>query len=63
MSGRYAHVVQVRLTQPEWRQIARLAQVRGITVEELLREALRLSPPAGRATSVRESHLRVVRSG
>lgn len=43
MPGRYAHVVQLRLTGEEWRVIAEMAHLRRMSVEDLLREGLRLS--------------------
>lgn len=61
MRRRYDHVIQLRVTRQEWRQIDELAQLRGITVEDLLREALRLSPPPSDTAHAHESHLRIVR--
>jgi len=45
MHARRTHIVQLRLTQDEWSVVSRLARLRGLTVEELLRESLRLTPP------------------
>ena len=60
MSGATVHVVQLRLTDEEWNLVCAIAQLRQMTIEDLLREELRLShhqpdpPPRDR------SHLRVV---
>lgn len=64
MSRGYAHVVQLRLTHEEWRVVSELAQLRRVSVEDLLREGLRLShgetqePAAERA-----AHLRLLTPG
>jgi hypothetical protein len=61
MSGTPVHVVQLRLTDDEWNLVCSIAQLRQMTIEDLLREALRLShhrhedPPAHE-----RSHLRLV---
>ncbi len=39
-----AYVVQIRLTREEWRHFSRLAYVRRVTLEELVREGLGLRP-------------------
>jgi hypothetical protein len=63
MYGPDAHVVQLRLTHDEWNHIAAIASLRELTIEELLREELRMShrqldpPPRTR------SHLRLVAPG
>ncbi|HTU79198.1 MAG TPA: hypothetical protein VMF09_10610 [Solirubrobacteraceae bacterium] len=43
MAGQYTHVVQLRLTSEEWRLVAEIAGLRRVSVEDLLREGLRLS--------------------
>ena len=54
------HVVQMRLTHEEWRLVAEMASLRRLSVEELLREGLRLSRlDAAMAESLR-ARLRVV---
>lgn len=63
MYGPDVHVVQLRLTHDEWNHIATIASLRELTIEELLREELRMSdrqldpPPRAR------SHLRLVAPG
>ncbi|HUB74036.1 MAG TPA: hypothetical protein VL979_08375 [Solirubrobacteraceae bacterium] len=47
MHARRTYTVQLHLTPDEWSLVSRLAHLRGLTVEELLREGLRLSPPEG----------------
>jgi hypothetical protein len=37
------HVVHLRLTHEEWRLVAEMARLRRLSIEELLREGLRLS--------------------
>jgi hypothetical protein len=60
MSYSHAQIVQLHLTAEEWRHLDAIAQLRSITVEELLREGLglplreRLQPPP------RRPHLRAV---
>ncbi len=55
MPPRYAHVVHLRLTHEERRLVAEMARLRRLSVEDLLREGLRLGggdaqgPPAERA--------------
>lgn len=55
----YSHVVQLRLTREEWRLIASIASLRRVSVEDLLREFLRLNradsdpPPAEPTTPLR----------
>jgi hypothetical protein len=44
MQRHCARVVYMRLTHQEWTPISELARLRNITVVELLREQLRLSP-------------------
>lgn len=63
MQDRYEHVVHLRLTRREWRQIDELARLRSLTAEELIRETLHLPPPDSEPRSERKRHLRVVQSG
>jgi hypothetical protein len=63
--NKYAHVVQLRLTREEWRVIAKMAWLRRVSVEDLLREGLRLSrveneAPAPTPTPERTTPLRLV---
>jgi len=62
MFSRPVHVVQLRLTHDEWNHISAIAQLRCQTIEELLREELRLSNSDVQAqTPAREqSHLRLL---
>jgi predicted DNA-binding ribbon-helix-helix protein len=43
MSRTTVHVVQLRLTNEEWNHVSAIARLRELTVEELLREELRMS--------------------
>jgi len=54
------HVVPLRLTHDEWRLIAEIAHLRGVTVEDLVREGLRLSRLDGSGARPRRGRLRVV---
>jgi hypothetical protein len=47
--NKYAHVVQLRLTREEWRVISQIAWLRRMSVEDLLREGLRLNRVEGDA--------------
>jgi hypothetical protein len=47
--NKYAHVVQLRLTREEWRVISQMAWLRRMSVEDLLREGLRLNRVEGDA--------------
>lgn len=59
--NRYAHVVQLRLTREEWRLISQMAWLRRMSVEDLLREGLRLNrPEADTPAPERATPLRVV---
>jgi hypothetical protein len=58
-------VVPVRFTDEEWDLLDRLAAARQVTIEELIREDLRLAPldaRASRRSRRSRSHLRLVRS-
>jgi hypothetical protein len=64
MPSNYAHVVQLRLTNEEWRLVAEMAKLRRMSVEDLLREGLRLQrhePEPG--PGQRPPHLRAVGPG
>jgi hypothetical protein len=63
MQDRYEHVVHLRLTGREWRQIDELARLRSLTIEELIRETLHLPPPDSEPRAMRKRHLRVVQPG
>lgn len=63
MSRMNVHVVHLRLTHAEWSHVAAIAQLRRLTVEELLREQLRLSSRGTDAFSRESSHLRLVKPG
>jgi hypothetical protein len=52
-------VVPLPVTYAEWRHLHELAELRGITIEQLLREGLRL-PPLDARQPTPERHLRVV---
>lgn len=58
----HLHVVQVRFTQAEWDHISAVARLRQITVEELLREELRMSSRQVEPPARERSHLHVVAS-
>ena len=64
MSRSSLHVVQLRLTDDEWNHICAIARLRQLTVEDLLREELRMTPrqPERPAPARDRSHLRLVRS-
>jgi hypothetical protein len=64
MSRSSLHVVQLRLTDDEWNHICAIARLRQLTLEELLREELRLTPrqPEPTVAARDRSHLRVVGS-
>jgi hypothetical protein len=56
------HAVQVRFTAQEWDLLDRLAGARKITVEQLIREELRLAPlQEGTARRSVKRHLSLVR--
>lgn len=72
MPRRHLHVVQLRLTSDEWRLVSEIARLRRLSVEDLLREGLRLgrhdaaAPPPERGrlqlvTPRRRAHPRRVR--
>ncbi len=63
MQDRYEHVVHLRLTGREWRQIEELARLRSLTIEELIRETLHLPPLDSEPRTLRKRHLRVVQPG
>ncbi|HYM55756.1 MAG TPA: hypothetical protein VES97_10360 [Solirubrobacteraceae bacterium] len=52
-------VVLLPLTHSEWNYLDELARLRGVPIEELLREGLRL-PPLDAPQTTPERHLRVV---
>lgn len=54
------HVVQMRFTQAEWDHISAVARLRQITVEELLREQLRMSSRQVDSPARERSHLHLV---
>lgn len=54
------HVVQMRFTQAEWDHLSAVANLRQITVEELLREQLRMSSRQVEPSARERSHLHVV---
>jgi hypothetical protein len=59
--NKYSHVVQLRLTREEWRLISQMAWLRRMSVEDLLREGLRMNrPEADTPAPEREAPLRVV---
>jgi hypothetical protein len=61
--NKYAHVVQLRLTREEWRVISQMAWLRRMSVEDLLREGLRLTrPEADPPAPERTTPLPLVRS-
>lgn len=61
MQRGHTHVVQLRLSREEWRLIAEMARLRRVTVEDMLREGLRL-PHRGTPEPERErTQLRLVR--
>jgi hypothetical protein len=51
----------VRLTWDEWDLLDRLAVIRRITIEELIRDELRLRPIGTEPQRTRKRHLQVVR--
>jgi predicted DNA-binding ribbon-helix-helix protein len=57
------HVVQLRLTDDEWNHIAAIARLRELTIEELLREELRMSRRQADPPPRARSHLRLVARG
>jgi hypothetical protein len=63
MPGREVHVVQLRLTQEEWNHMAAIARLRELTIEELLREELRMSRRQADAPVRERSHLRLLGPG
>jgi hypothetical protein len=65
MPSRFSYAVQLRLTRQEWLTLARLAGMRGLTIEGLVRETLRLSAErVDRLGGIAQrSHLRVVEQG
>jgi len=60
MSGSPLHVVQLRFTHDEWSHISAIARLRNVTVEELLREELRLSSRQAEPPERQRSHLQIV---
>jgi|HubBroStandDraft_4_1064222.scaffolds.fasta_scaffold08177_3 hypothetical protein len=61
MSHHHAQVVQVRLTRWEWDVFERIAQTKRTTIENALRDQLRLGPfDAEPRPESQERHLRVV---
>jgi len=60
MSRQPLHVVQLRFTHEEWSHISAIARLRQLTVEELLREELRMSSREAQAPGREHSHLRLV---
>jgi hypothetical protein len=58
------YVAQVRFAPEEWDLLDRLAKAKRITIEELIREELRLAPLDERVSPEADKrHLRLVRSG
>lgn len=63
MRHRFSFVAEVRFTCEEWDLLDRVAAAKRITIEELIREELRLAPlEAGQSRHVGGRHLRLVRS-
>jgi hypothetical protein len=60
MPGPDVHVVQLRLTPEEWNHVAAIARLRELTIEELLREELRMGRRQPDAPARERSHLRLV---
>jgi hypothetical protein len=60
MSRDTVHVVELRLTSEEWDHVSAIARLRELTVEELLREELRMSRPRIDPPVRERSHLRIV---
>jgi GAF domain-containing protein len=57
------NVAQVRFTPEEWDLLDRLAGARRITIEQLIREELRLAPlDEGASRESAKRHLRLVRA-
>jgi|HubBroStandDraft_3_1064219.scaffolds.fasta_scaffold153560_2 hypothetical protein len=52
------HVVQLRVTHDEYEHLDRLARLRNITIEDVIREGLSLAPID--AVRLPERHLRLV---
>jgi hypothetical protein len=56
---RFAHVAQVRFTSGQWRMLCDMALLRGVTIEDLIRELLGIV--ASDAGSLpQERHLQLV---
>jgi hypothetical protein len=63
MRGHLCHVAQVRFTGDEWDMLDRVAAVKQVAIEELIREELGLAPlEAGPSRRSGVRHLRLVRS-
>jgi hypothetical protein len=60
MAHHKVHIVQLRLTNEEWNHICAIARLRELTIEELLREELRMSRQQLDTPARGHSHLRVV---
>ncbi len=60
MPGDPVHVVQLRLTDEEWNLVCSIATLRQVTIEDLLREALRLSHRHEDPPPRERSHLRLL---
>jgi phosphoglycerate-specific signal transduction histidine kinase len=57
------YVVQLRLSRQEWRLVAEMARLRRQSIEDLLREGLRLTSEGHDESSVEHAHLRLVAPG
>jgi hypothetical protein len=63
MRGCLRYVAHVRFTGDEWDMLGRVAEVRRVPIEELIREELGLAPlEAGPSRRSGRRHLRLVRS-
>jgi len=60
---RRPYVVQVRLTRNEMKWVDQMARVRRVTIEELIREQLRLTLLDAEALPPPERHLHVIQPG
>jgi hypothetical protein len=56
---RFAHAVQLRLTRQEMTALHRMAEVQRCSIEELIRDTLRLSAIESPPLQLHRSHLRV----
>jgi hypothetical protein len=63
MSRHTLHVVQLRFTPDEWSHISAIARLRELTIEELLREELRMSHRQPEMAERARSHLRLLTPG